>query len=158
MLVTSPKTTIPSFYLIFFQWIDPVICIWSASMDFLTPATVLSSHVPNPHVDIGHTMIMQQRGGAMLNFAVISAALLRYTYDAQIWRIVQSAFFIVDLSLYYAAYQVLGAQGRLDPTKWRWEDWGSVVISAVAGAARVAFLMGVGLEKGMKKRNGKKAQ
>jgi hypothetical protein len=87
------------------------------------PTTVLNSHVPNPHVDIGHTMILHQRGGAMLNLAVISVVLLCYTYDPQIWRIVQSAFLIVDLALYCVAYQVLGAQGRLKPTKWRWEDW-----------------------------------
>lgn len=142
----------------FFQWVDPIICIWGASMDFLTPTTVLSSHVPSPDVDIGHIMILQQRGGAMLNFAVISAVLLRYTYDPRIWKIVQSAFFVVDLALYYAAYQVLRAQGRLNPTKWRWEDWGSMVISVVSGAARVAFLMGVGLEKGKKGKKGKKAQ
>jgi hypothetical protein len=155
MLQTSPPHTIPSFYLLFFQTLDPLICLWGASMDFLTPRTVLSSHIPNPPApDPGHIMILQQRGGAMLNFAVISAVLLRYTYDLQIWKIVQAAFLIVDLALYYAAWQVLGAQGRLSPSTWRVEDWGSVGITVVAGAVRVAFLMGVGLGKG---KNGKRA-
>jgi hypothetical protein len=37
----------------------------------------------------------------MLNFAVFSDVLLRYTYDPEISKIVQSAVFIVDLALYY---------------------------------------------------------
>jgi hypothetical protein len=154
MLKTSPNTTIPAFYLVFFQIIDPLICLWGASMDFFTPNVVLSSHVPNPNADMGHVMILQQRGGAMLNFGFISAVLLRYTYDLQIWKIVQIALFIVDLAVYYAAYQVLGAQGRLSPKTWRAEDWGSVGITVVAGAVRIAFMMGVGLKKG---RSGKSA-
>jgi hypothetical protein len=147
---TSP-TTIPLFYRIFFQFIDPAICIWGASMDFFIPTVVLSSHIPNLSADIGHTMVLKQRGGAMLNFAVISALLLRYTYDLKIWNIVQVAFFIVDLALYWATYEVLSVQGRLSPGTWRAEDWGSIGITAVAGATRAAFLMGVGFGRSTKR-------
>lgn len=83
----------------------------------------------------------------MLNFAIISAFLFRYTYDLKIWSIVQVAFFTVDLALYWAIYEVLSVQGRLRPGTWRAEDRGSIGIKVVAGATRAAFLMGVGFRK-----------
>lgn len=83
----------------------------------------------------------------MLNFGIVSAVLLRYTDDVNVWAIVQVACFVVDLAYYWSVWRVLGSQGRLSPLLWRAEDWGSVGITAVAGAVRLAFLMGVGFDK-----------
>jgi hypothetical protein len=113
-------------------------------MDFFMPAVVLSSHIPAPAPDIGHAMILKQRGGGMLNFGIISAVLLRYTNDTNVWRIVQLSCFVVDLAYYWAVWEVLAKQGRLSVGTWRAEDWGSVVITAFAGLVRLAFLAGVG--------------
>lgn len=116
--------TIPLFYRIFFTWVDPIICVWGAYMDFFDPTLVLSSHIPNPTPDIGHAMILKQRGGGMLNFGFVSAVLLRYTYDLRTWSIVQISDFIVDLAYFWAVYGVLREQERLDVSTWRAEDWG----------------------------------
>lgn len=148
MLLTSPPHTIPLFYTIFFTWLDPLICLWGAYMDFFLPTLVLSSHIPAPTPDIGHSMILKQRGGGMLNFGIISAVLLRYTYDPYIWSIVQIATFVVDVAYFLAVYEVLSAQGRLGVETWRAEDWGSVVITGIAGVARLAFLARVGFRTG----------
>lgn len=91
-------------------------------------------------------MILTQRGGGMLDFGIVSAALLRYTDDVNVWRIVQVACLVVDLAYYWSVWRVLGAQGRLSVATWRPEDWGSVGITAVAGMVRTAFLMGLGFE------------
>ena len=82
-----------------------------------------------------------------MNFGIVSAALLRYTDDVNVWRIVQVACLVVDLAYYWSVWRVLGAQGRLSVTTWRSEDWGSVGITAVAGIVRTAFLMGVGFQR-----------
>jgi hypothetical protein len=147
---TPSASSIPLLYRISFTYLDPIICLWGAYMDFIDPTLVLSSHIPSPTPDIGHAMILKQRGGGMLNFGFLSAVLLRYTYDIKIWRIVQFAFFLVDLAYYWAVYEVLGEQGRLSVGTWRAEDWGSVAITGMAGVVRLAFLAGVGFDKGKK--------
>ncbi|CAO2648990.1 Nn.00g099390.m01.CDS01 [Neocucurbitaria sp. VM-36] len=141
-------SSIPLFYRIFFTWVDPIICVWGAYMDFFDPTLVLSSHIPHPTPDIGHAMILKQRGGGMLNFGFVSAVLLRYTYDLKVWSIVQIADFIVDVAYFWAVYAVLSEQGRLDVSTWRAEDWGSVAITGTAGLVRLGFLAGVGFKKG----------
>ncbi|KAF2737852.1 hypothetical protein EJ04DRAFT_510039 [Polyplosphaeria fusca] len=143
----------PLLYRLFFTWVDPVICVWGAYMDFFDPALVLSSHIPNPKVDIGHIMILRQRGGGMLNFGFISAFLLRYTNDAQIWKMVQIADLVVDFAYFWAVHGALKAQNRLDPTTWRAEDWGAIFITGTATVMRLAFLSGVGLDGSKKKTN-----
>ena len=119
-------------------------------MDFFDPRLVLSSHIPNPMPNIGDAMILKQRGGGMLNFGFISAVLLRYTYDLKIWSIVQIADFIVDVAYFWAVYDALNAQRRLDVGTWRKEDWGSVVITGTAGVVRMAFLARLGFKKNSK--------
>jgi hypothetical protein len=138
---------IPTFYRFFFTWMDPLICVWGAYMDFFDPNLVLSSHIPNLTADVGHKMILGQRGGGMLNFGFISAFLLRYTHDHEVWRLVQISDLIVDFAYFWAIYNTLSAQQRLDPTTWRAEDWGSFVITGTATVTRIAFLMGVGLKQ-----------
>lgn len=116
-------------------------------MDFFTPTLVLSSHIPGAVPDIGHAMILKQRGGGMLNFGFVSTVLLRYTQDLGVWKTVQTADFLVDLAYYWSAWEVLGQQGRLGLGSWRTEDWGALGITVLAGVVRVAFLMEIGVVK-----------
>jgi len=99
-------------------------------------------------------MILKQRGGGMLNFGIMSAVLLRYTNDMNVWRIVQLSCFVVDLAYYWAVWEVLAKQGRLSVGTWRAEDWGSIGITAFAGLVRLAFMARVGF--GEASRNDKK--
>lgn len=116
-------------------------------MDFFDPNLVLTSHIPDLTADVGHKMILRQRGGGMLNFGFISAFLLRYTGDVQVWRLVQISDLIVDFAYFWAVYSTLSVQQRLDPVTWRAEDWGSIVITGTATVTRIAFLTRVGLKK-----------
>jgi hypothetical protein len=147
---TGPHGQYPLAYRIFFTWLDPVICVWGAYMDFFDPTLVLSSHIPSPKVDMGHAMILRQRGGGMLNFGFISAFLLRHTNDLQAWRIVQIADLVVDIAYFWAVHGALKAQDRLSPSTWRVEDWGSLAITGTAAVFRLAFLAGVGLKSQVK--------
>ena len=149
---------IPAFYRLYFHWSDPAICLWGAYMDFFTPAFVSNAFLPkeqqpwNPMFNF----TLQQLGGALLMLAVIDILLLRYTEDVGVWKILQAAVLVYDLSLLYSNYDALGMQGRLSLEGLRWEDWGGIFISAQAAVVRTAFLLGVGLgkeEKGGKKRS-----
>lgn len=149
-MTQSPSTHYPAFYRIFFTWMDPIICVWGAYLDFFDPTLVLSSHIPNLPHDVGHAMILRQRGGGMLYFGFITAVLLRYTTDLAIWRIVQFACLMVDFTYFWGAFGALSAQGRLGWQSWRAEDWGALAITGTATLVRVLFLMGVGLRGGKK--------
>lgn len=92
----------------------------------------------------------------MLNFGFISAVLLRYSNDIKIWRIVQFACFLVDIAYFWAVYEALSVQDRLNMKMWRAEDWGSVLVTGIATIFRMVFLTGMGLGSGGK-RGGKKS-
>ncbi|KAF9692457.1 hypothetical protein EKO04_009333 [Ascochyta lentis] len=140
----SSSRAIPSFYRVFFTIIDPIICIWGAYMDFFDPRMVLSSHILADTPDIGHVMILKQRGGAMLSFGFTSAVLLRYTQDIKIWHLVQIALLIVDFAYFPAVFGALNEQMRVLPETWRAEDWGSLAITGTATLVRLAFLARAG--------------
>jgi hypothetical protein len=145
-MAQSSPTRYPAFYRIFFTWMDPIVCVWGAYMDFFDPTLVLSSHIPNLPHDIGHAMILRQRGGGMLQIGFLSAVLLRHTTELTIWRIVQASCLLVDIAYFVGAFGALSAQGRLGWQSWRAEDWGALAITGAATLARTMFLMGVGLE------------
>lgn len=118
-------------------------------MDFFTPAFVLNAFVPktyathNPYYDF----VFEQLGGALLMLGFIDIVLLRYTEDVKIWKIIQIAVLIYDLSLLYSNWTSLTLQGRLSVTALRWEDWGGIFITAQAAVVRSVFLLGVGLDE-----------
>ncbi len=79
--------------------------------------------------------------------AIIDIVLLRYTQDVGVWKIIQVAVLVYDLTLLYSTYYSLGQQGRLSFDALRWEDWGGIIITAQAVVVRTAFLLDVGLRK-----------
>ena len=137
---------IPSFYRVFFTIVDPIICLWGAYMDSFDPRMVLSSHILADTPDIGHIMILKQRGGGMLGWGFISAFLLRYTHDIKVWHIVEIAILLVDFAYFPAVFGALNAQMRVLPETWRVEDWGSLVITGTATLIRLAFLARLGFD------------
>ncbi|KAJ4983097.1 rhamnogalacturonate lyase [Stagonosporopsis vannaccii] len=147
-LKAAPRSRpILSFYRFFFTTIDPVLALWATYLDIFAPTTVLSSHIPSPSPDTGHTMILTQRAGHMLNCFVLSAILLRYTSDIKIWHIVELGLLVTDFAYGVAVWRALGAQGRLWPEEWRVEDWGSVGVTGVVTLVRLAFLARAGFSE-----------
>ena len=146
-MASKDFSNIPLFYRFYFRISDPLICLWGAWMDFVTPAFVLNAFVPaavaphNPDFDF----TLQQLGGSLLMLGFIDVVLLRYTNDIKIWKVLEAAVLIYDLSLLYSSYSSLGQQGRLSFGALRWEDWGSIIITAQAVVVRTAFLLGAGL-------------
>lgn len=117
--------------------------------DYAHPAFIVNAFVPssiaphNPYFDF----TLQQIGGALLMLGFIDIFLLRYTNDVKIWKILEAAVLIYDLSLLFSNYSSLQQQGRLRPGGLRWEDWSGIAVSAQAAVVRAAFLLGVGLAK-----------
>lgn len=138
---------IPTFYRILFTWIDPIVAIWGAYLDFFEPDMVLNSFIPNSARNPDHDLLFQQLGGGMLNIAFVQAILLRYTNDIKIWKIIQAANLIVDIVMMYSLGAALMHQGRLSPADWRGEDWGCLGITGFATIVRIFFVAEVGFRK-----------
>ncbi len=128
-------------------YLDPMISLWGAYMDFFTPDVVLNAYIPNPARKPQHDMLFQQLGGSMLHFAFLSAVLLRYTDDLGVWKILQTAFLIVDIVGLFSVWDALGKQDRLYFAAVRWEDWGCLAILGFCALLRVAFLAELGFRR-----------
>jgi len=144
----SPRT-IPTFYRVFFIYLDPVMSLWAAYACFADPDLLLDSYVPktisvrNPL----HDALFHQLGGAFFYIAMSQAVLLSYTNDVNIWKIVHGGLLGWDLAILYGIWNGLSVQGRLDPGVWRMEDWITVGSTLVIGLARAAVVAGIGLRK-----------
>ncbi|KAF6819887.1 hypothetical protein CPLU01_12899 [Colletotrichum plurivorum] len=148
---------IPKPYATFFKSLDPLIALWGASLFLLSPSTVTSSYLPPQPLDPSTTHpasfssqqayslpLHGQIAGHLLSNALLSIFLLRATDSLKIWRIYQLGLLIVDVFLLYGTFSSYAVQGRLNPTSWRLEDWGSVGITGGVGIARLSFLLGLG--------------
>lgn len=153
---------IPLLYRLYFQWSDPLVCLWAFYMDFFTPEVVINAFIPlhvAPH-NPQHDFLLQQLGGGILMLGILDVVLLRYSKDVMVWKILEGATLVYDLVLLYSIYDALGRQGRLSLHDMRaTEDWGSIGITALAAVVRTAFLLDVGMGgKGKGRAKGTKKQ
>lgn len=146
---TTTTTAIPSFYRVFFTIPDPLCALSGVYIFAFDPDTVLSSVNPgHPAHDPRQAFVFTQVAGHMLGIALLQVALLRYTADLVVWKLVQASILVVDLALLWATAQAYQSQGRLwDLSSWRWEDWVSVGITLTVAVARSAFLAELGFPK-----------
>ncbi|KAF1995555.1 hypothetical protein P154DRAFT_610740 [Amniculicola lignicola CBS 123094] len=139
---------VPGVYRFFFTWFDPIVSFAGAYMDFAARDLVINSLVPNaPPCNPHYAFIFQRAGGRMLSVSFLSGALLRATDDLKVWKYIQTAILIIDVSTLYSVWDALRVQGRLRFGATRSEDWGTVGITLFATVLRVAFLAGVGYKK-----------
>lgn len=158
-MASKDFSNIPTFYRLYFSWLDPAVCVWGSYMDFFTPAFVVAATLPpsiSPH-NTYYDWVLYQLGGALLSILVIDVVLLRYTNDINIWKIWEVAVLVYDLGLLYSFYRALELQGRLSFGALRFEDWGAIVITAQAAVVRSAFILGVGLSASGSRRGKKRA-
>lgn len=139
---------IPSFYRVFFTSIDPLIALSGAYLSLFDPGTVLASSfdrsspyaVPTPAI----TVLLTQAAGALSVMAFLMVFMLRRTDDIVIWKLFESSILIADVALFRSLWQALEAQGRLDVTVLRAEEWGTIAITGFVTLMRVLFVSGVG--------------
>lgn len=74
--------------------------------------------------------------------------LLRISDDLKVWRVVQFATLLVDVSLLVTMRVMLQQQGRLDMGEWRSGDWFNAGFTVWVAIIRGAFLAGFGVGDG----------
>lgn len=135
---------LPSIYLLWFKWLDPLICTWTVYMNLFTQDMVLNTFVPNATRNPAHDTLFHQMAGNFAALAILSAALPRMTQDLRLWKLLQFSIFVVDLFGLYTVWWNLSTQGRLELGAWRGDDWGTVLLTVAATVIRGAFLAEVG--------------
>ncbi|KAH8902288.1 hypothetical protein BR93DRAFT_972682 [Coniochaeta sp. PMI_546] len=137
----------PAIYRLAFQWYEPISCLIGFWINTFNLGLGLRILVPGciSARDPAHDVLSNLLGGAMFCFAVLQGALLRYTDDTNVWKIVNGGFLSWDICLLYGSYTMLVSQGRLYPSSWRLEDWSSMGLTASVGLLRALFVLGVGL-------------
>jgi hypothetical protein len=152
-------TQIPIFYRAIFKWVDPIIATHGAYLYLFDRDTVIRSFIPNSTRNPQHDMLFYQMAGNMLSIAVLDTFLLRYTADIVVWKIVQCAVWVVDVTMLWGIYEALRDQNRLSVGALRWEDWACIGITGFAAVVRTLFVAGVGLGRSSKETTaGKKRQ
>lgn len=141
---------IPTFYRIFFLYIDPLICFSSIYIFFLDQAFYLKNGIPqsvtskSKHVTPLTQFLLFSLGSYSLFVFLMQICLLHGFKDAprglnlRIWRIVQFGILCIDVGIMFA----FGKAGSVE--EWGSGDWSNVGILAGLMLARGAFLVGIG--------------
>jgi hypothetical protein len=139
---------IPSFWRIWFATIDPIIASTGILGNIFTPDVVLGSYSPKPIIPpaLETTVLLETSAGFFAGIMFLQVVLLRLrSRDVTVWKCVQLSIFFADIAIIASVLLALNKQGRLDPSLWRWEEVGNLVITTFALATRVFFILGVGM-------------
>ncbi|CAJ0555475.1 Ff.00g055400.m01.CDS01 [Fusarium sp. VM40] len=121
--MSSTESKAFKFYGFFFKWIDPVIALGGACLNFIDPIGAVTSMAPNSKYDPDQVFLFYQSGGLALAVAFLSAAIPRYSKDIAVWRILQFSLLLSDLAGVSGVGIAMARQGRLGGT-WTSDDWG----------------------------------
>jgi hypothetical protein len=147
-----PQPHINAFYRIWFTWFDPIVILLTCVSCVFTPGAALEMLVPadvSPVVPEQIALLYQT--APLFGFmGIMFAVLLRASSDPKVWRIVQGATLMVDISLIAVMLVALDTQGRLATEQWRGIEWFNMAFTAAIAIGRVAYLMGVGGREGGK--------
>ncbi|KAH8882422.1 hypothetical protein GQ53DRAFT_458104 [Thozetella sp. PMI_491] len=139
---------IPLIYRIVFKFYEPFSSAVGACTALFAHDVWLNNFIPsamsvrNPQ----HDMLFNQVAAGFSHVAVSQALFFWSSNDVKSWKMLNGSLIVWDFILLYSYWAALSAQGRLDPTGWRSEDWTSVVITIFITLNRMAFVAGVGLD------------
>ena len=138
--MSTTDSKIFKFYTFFFMWIDLIIALGGAYLNFIDPNGAVTSMAPNSKYDSDQVFLFHQSGGLALAVAYLSAAIPRYSKDITIWRILQFSLLLSDLAGISGLGSAMARQGRLGGT-WTSDDWGCGGTYVFLTLVRLHFLV-----------------
>lgn len=149
----TTASPVPVVYRVVFTWVDPIFCLVGLATHIFDPLTTLGGYSPNfaspPATETVH--LLDSMAGFFATLGVLEAVLLRARpADVGVWRIVQASVALLDVFMVLAAFRALSADGRLDPTIWRGDDYRLTVGNVGIGLLRIACALGIGMGQGQK--------
>ena len=149
--------TVPIGYRAFFFVFDIVLPVFGTYAHVFNPAFVLGGAVSRfalpPATET--VVLLDTLAGCFASLAITQSYFL-YTRpnDLTIWRGLNVGTFVLDLFQLASFYRALVAEGRLDTSLWRGEDYGNIVGYTIIALVRAAFIAGVGVNYAGKPRAG----
>lgn len=144
----SMEPPIPAYWRIWFATIDPLIASTGIVGNIFSPEVVLGSYSPKPVIPpaIETKVLLETSAGFFAGIMFLQVILLRLrSRDVTVWKCVQASISLADVAIILSVLAALNNQGRLDPSLWRWEEVGNLVLTTFALTTRVLFLLGVGM-------------
>ena len=90
LLRSNMAAPIPSFYRVFFAWVDPIMASPGAAMNFVAPHMFLESLAsPAVRYDPHTVALFHHLGGLYFMVAFLSAVLPRMSADVKVWKALQ---------------------------------------------------------------------
>ncbi|KAF4984793.1 hypothetical protein FZEAL_84 [Fusarium zealandicum] len=141
------QPNIHNFYRVWFTCIDPLVLIPTVYSLIFTPEVILDALIPATLsvYDPAQSFLFHQLAALYAFLGIVLGGVLRASSDINVWRIVTAGVLLIDVALLASLYVSLDQQGRLELGKWRWQDWGNVVLTAGLVVIRGMFLAGVGV-------------
>jgi hypothetical protein len=144
---------IPLVYRLLFLTIEPLAALYGAFLLLRDPARFLATMTPTAALATSNKVIYDQLAATYVLLAWIEGVVLRLAGTARdgggvtmrVWRGVLVGVFICDAIHLYGSWDALGGEVFWRPARWRGEDWGNLAFLWAMAAARLAFLLGVGL-------------
>lgn len=142
----SQPAHINTFYRLWFTWFDPLVIAATVCAIISNPAESTEMLVPasvSPFQPL-QAAILYQCAPLFGFMGIMFGVLLRASNDPKVWRIVQAATLVVDVSLIAIMVDALRVQGRLEVERWRGIERFNIAFTLAIALGRVAFLMGLG--------------
>ncbi|KAG8422380.1 hypothetical protein J3459_010430 [Metarhizium acridum] len=154
--MASTVAAVPTLYTCFFAYVDQLIALYGAYLNFLAPGQAVASMAPLSTYDPATVFLFHQAGGLALAVAVMSALVPRVSEDLAVWKVLQFSLLLSDVGGLSGVYFALQRQGRLEPRLWSADDRAVGGLYLFITAVRLAFVLGVGFGDAGEVRRGAK--
>lgn len=147
--MAGPVAHIPAVYRVLFLWIDPLMALFGGCVPcLLMPAAFADNYLPKQTYKLNplYNVFIYQIAAMFFSVAWVQGVLLRYTDDANVWRLVNAGLLGYDIILLYASYFAFTSQRRTNPSTWRPGDWFGVLTTVTIGTIRASIVAGIGIK------------
>ena len=136
-------------YRLLFLYAEPVGALYGALLAARAPLKYLYLVSPDApaYYHPSLQVVLDQLAATYFLFAFNEAAVLRVAGNdnVRVWSAMTCGMLLCDLLHIRAAGSALGWRSLLDPAGWRFEEWFVMIPTCGFAAARVAFLLGIGV-------------
>jgi hypothetical protein len=144
-------SSIPPFYYHLFATVDPILSTIGIAGNLFLPSVYLNGYNPAYPTTTPPTpeasMLIDTITGFYALTMVIQLGIRSRPHDVGVWRTWAAALTTVDSVISIGIVRNLARLDMLSPATWRAQEWVNVVSMSTLVAARVAFLLGVGVPK-----------
>lgn len=156
----SAKLALPFIYRLIITTIEPAFAVMGSILVLRNPAMYAGSVTRHSLAYTPDTAFLYTGlGGAWLYFAFVEAVVLRLVDDLFLWRVLCFGMLFSDFLFLHSMAQAVGGWAVYsDLAAWTAEDWAGMAGTAPMVLTRILIVLGIGLRKDAKSRQGSKIE